>query len=443
MAETQKMLEVARRAVQSAQKKGAQQAAANAYRSREVSVEWRDGKVDRLHEATSAGLSVQLYVDGRYASVSTSDLRPDALEAFLDNAVSLARALAPDPARALPEPALYAGQAKLDLLLEDPGYEAVTAVERRRIAEAMEAAARAEKGSEAFISVTTGFSDSQSESFKVHSNGFEGTRRDTSFWLNAEVSVKDPDGRKPEDWDYAGARFVKELPDPASVGKGAARRALLRVGAKKGESGVMGVAIDPRAAGRVVPQLLGPLSASSLQQKRSMYEGKLGQAIGNALLDVSDDPHVVKGFSSQLFDSEGMASKKRPIFEAGVLRTYFVDNYYGRKLKMAPTTARASNLAWKLGDKGQDALLEQMKDGLLVTSFLGGNSNPTTGDFSLGISGFRVRGGKVAEPIAEMNLSGNHLEFWKNLVAVGNDPYPYSSLRTPTLVFEKAQIAGT
>ncbi|MGC4122220.1 MAG: TldD/PmbA family protein [Myxococcales bacterium] len=443
MADTQKMLEVARQAVQSALKKGAKEAAANAYRSREVSVEWRDGRVDRLHEATSAGLSMQLYVDGRYASCSTSDLRPDAVEAFLDNAVSLARALAPDPARALPDPKLYEGQEKLDLMLEDPGYDAVTAVERRRIAEAMEAAARAEKGSEAFISVTTGFSDDQSESFKVHSNGFEGTRRDTAFWLSAEVSVKDPDGRKPEDWDYAGARFFKELPDPAGVGKGAARRALQRIGAKKGESGLMTVAIDPRAAGRIVPQVLGPLSASSLQQKRSMFEGKLGAQIGSALLDVTDDPHVVKGFSSQLFDSEGMAAKKRPVFEAGVLKTYFVDNYYGRKLKLAPTTARTSNLAWKLGTKSQEELLADLKEGVLVTSFLGGNSNATTGDFSLGISGFRVRGGKLAEPISEMNLSGNHLDFWKSLVAVGNDPYPYSSLRTPTLVFEKAQVAGT
>jgi PmbA protein len=41
-----------------------------------------------------------------------------------------------------------------------------------------------------------------------------------------------------------------------------------------------------------------------------------------------------------------------------------------------------------------------------------------------------------------MNISGNHLELWKQLVAVGNDPYPYSSVYTPTLVFESVQFAG-
>jgi PmbA protein len=94
------------------------------------------------------------------------------------------------------------------------------------------------------------------------------------------------------------------------------------------------------------------------------------------------------------------------------------------------------------GKKGLEALLADAKDGIFVTSFLGGNSNATTGDYSFGIQGFRVRGGKRAEPIAEMNVSGNHKDLWKKLVALGNDPWPYSSMRTPTLVFEGVSVAG-
>jgi PmbA protein len=83
-----------------------------------------------------------------------------------------------------------------------------------------------------------------------------------------------------------------------------------------------------------------------------------------------------------------------------------------------------------------------MGEGILVTGFLGGNSNGTTGDFSFGVQGYRVRGGAVAEPVGEMNISGNQLDLWKRLVAVGNDPYAYSAGRTPTLVFEAVQFAG-
>ena len=437
------LLDIARGAVASAKNKGASEASAGASLAREVKVGWRDGRLERIAESTTRGLSLQLYVDGRYSAVATSDLRPEALEEFVGRAVALARALAPDPFRRLPDPALYQGRAELDLQLEDPGYDAVSAAQRREMVQRLEAAARGVQGAEAIVSVTSDFSDVRSESARVASNGFEGVNRQTSFWPVVEVSVKDEDGRRPEDYDYAGAHHFADLPDLAGIGRGAAERALRRRGAKKGESATLSIAVDNRASGRLVSYLFGPLGAASLQQKRSMFEGKLGEQIGSARLDIADDPLVVKGLGSRLFDGEGIAARRLPIFEAGHLRGYYVDNYYGRKLQLTPTTGGSSNLAWKLGDKSQTELLAEMKEGILVTGFLGGNSNGTTGDFSLGIQGYRVRGGGIAEPLSEMNVSGNHLAFWKRLAAVGNDPFPWSSGRAPTLVFEGVQVAGT
>jgi PmbA protein len=202
------------------------------------------------------------------------------------------------------------------------------------------------------------------------------------------------------------------------------------------------MAVDRRAAGRLLASLVGPLSAAALQQKRSFFDGKMGERIGSDLLDIGDDPLVVRGLGSRLFDGEGLAARPFPVFELGTLRTCYVDTYYGRKLGMAPTTGRASNLRWRLGRADRAGLVKGMGDGILVTGFLGGNSNGTTGDFSLGVQGFRVRGGELREPIGEMNVSGSHLDLWQRLAAVGNDPYPYSQLRTPTLVFDAVQFAG-
>lgn len=437
-----KMLETAELCAKTALAKGAQEAGARAYRVRDIEVKWRDGKLEKIQEATTRGVGLQLYVDGRYASVSSSDLRPDALETFIADSVVMTRALAKDPFRTLPDPALYKGQSSVDLKLDDPKYSAVTPDDRLGIVKAMEAAARGVKGAEAILSVTTTFNDTLSETFRVHSNGFAGSRRDTAFWASAEVSVKDPDGRKPEDYSYAGARFWGELPPSAEQGRIAASRALSRLGSKKGDSAVLSMAIDNRAAGRMISFLMGPLSGASLQQKRSFFEGKAGLAVGSPLLTITDDPLIPKGFGSRLFDGEGIAAKSMPVFDAGVLKSFYIDTYYGKKLKMAPTTGGASNLVVKLGAKGQPELLADMKEGIFVTGFLGGNSNGTTGDFSLGVQGFRIRGGKAAEPISEMNIAGNHLEFWKKLAAVGNDPFPYSTIRVPTLVFEGVQFAG-
>jgi PmbA protein len=436
------MEEIAHGCVKTALAKGAAQVGVRAYRVRDVAVQWRDGKLEQINESTTRGVGLQLYVDGRFSAVSTSDLRPDALDVFIGDSVAMTRTLVKDQFRSLPEPKLYEGQATVDLKLEDPAYAAVTPETRRRLARELEEAARSVKGSDAILSVTTGFNDTRAEVLRVASNGFEGSRVDTSFWTSAQVTVKDGDGRRPEDWSAAGVRFVGELPPVAEVGREAARRALARVGSTKADSAVLPMAVDNRAAGRLVGALLGPLQGQAIQQKRSFLDGKLGTVVGSDKLTLADDPLVVKGLASRLFDGEGIAARRLPVFERGVLKSYFIDTYYGRKLGVAPTTGGPSNGSWALGDKPQAALLADMKDGILVTGFLGGNSNGTTGDFSFGVQGYRVRGGQVAEPVGEMNISGNQADLWKRLAAVGNDPYPYSPGRTPTLVFDGVQFAG-
>lgn len=436
------MLAITQACVDIARQKGAKEASAGAHRVRTVNFQWREGKPEKVEESTKRNVQLAVFVEGRYALVSTSDLRPDALKTFIGDAVDLAKGLAKDPYRTLPDPELYKGQLTSGLNLEDPKYNLVTADARRRIAQEAEAAARAVKGKEAILSVTASVSDTLTEHFLVNSNGFAGQRRDTTFFVFAEVSAKDQDGRRPEDYAYAGARHFSEIPSGNIIGREAAERTLARLGATKGESATMTMVVDNRASGRMVAFLMGPLSGASLQQQRSFLEGKLGQQVFSDKMTIIDDPFIPKGFGSRLWDDEGIAAKVRPLVEAGVLKSYYIDTYYGRKLGVAPTSGGASNLRWTLGDRNRDSLVAGIQDGVLVTGFLGGNSNGLTGDFSFGVQGFRIRAGKLAGPVAEMNISGNHLEFWKRLAAIGNDPFPYSALRTPTLVFDGVSFAG-
>jgi PmbA protein len=436
------LLNAAKDAVALAMKKGAQEASANAYKSRDVEIGWRDGKVEKVSEATTRGLSISLYVDQRYSVVSTSDLRPEALEKFVEESVAMARTLAKDENRRLPDPKLYEGRAKLDLQLSDPKYGDVTADERRKIAAQIEDAARGVKGKGEILSVETSFSDSRSQSAKVMSNGFEGENETTSYWMGASTTVKDPDGRRPEGSMFAGSRFFAEMPGPAAIGRVASERAFASVGAQKIPSAVVPIVVENRVSGRLVRALTGPLSGGSLQQKQSFLEGQIGKPIASKLLSITDDPHLVKGFGSRLYDSEGIASKKMPIIEAGVLKNYYINVYYGRKLGVAPTTGGSSNLVFALGKKDLEELIKDIKEGILITGFLGGNSNGTTGDYSLGIQGFRIEKGARTTPLAEMNISGNQKELWKKLIAVGNDPYPYSSTLTPTMVLDGVSVAG-
>ena len=86
-----------------------------------------------------------------------------------------------------------------------------------------------------------------------------------------------------------------------------------------------------------------------------------------------------------------------------------------------------------------------MKDlgrGILITGFIGGNSNSTTGDMSIGITGQLFDQGRAVQPVEEMNIAYNHLRLWTKVIEVGNDPYPYSSQYFPSVVFKDIVVSG-
>lgn len=436
------LLESARRAVALARQRGATEVAAQAYRSRNVELIWRDAKIDKVSDATTRGLNLQLYVDGRYSAVRCVDLRPTAVEAFLDQTIRMARSLSVDPHRHLPDPKLYEGRISTDLLLVDPTYASVTASERRNRAKALEDAVRDLDTKARLISVTSGFGDGEGESALVHSNGFEGETRETYFWMDVTATASDPDGRRPEEGASAQCRALGDLPGPHELGLLAARRTYDRIGAKKVASAALPMMVENRSASRLIAMFLRCLSGRALQQKQSFYDRKLGKRVGSPQFSLYDEPHLPRGLGSRYWDNDGIAAKRFAVVEAGVLRSYYIDNYYGRKLGRPPTTGSASNLVFSEGKQSVDAILASIPQGMLVTEFLGGNSNDTTGDFSLGVQGFVIRDGKRAEPFSEMNISGNQGALWSSLVALGDDPYPYSNVRVPTLLFDRVQFSG-
>ncbi len=436
------IVDVLAAAVALAKKKGAAEVGASATRSREVEMSRRDGKQENIKEALSLSMQLRLFVDGRYSVASTSDLRLSALDGFVDNAMSTARALAKDPFRSLPDAILYEGRASTDLQVFDASQPQVTAKQRQQVTEEIEAAARATPDAKDIISVAADWDDAMTERFLIHSNGLNVSSRSTSFGVSCQVSMKGADGRRPEDSDFARARYVNDLPPVAQLGRTAVERAASLLNATKGPSAVLPMLVDARVAGNLVRSFMGALVASSIQQKRSFLDGKVGQSIGSALFDLRDNPHLPKGFGSRLFDGEGLAAKPFVLFDKGVLKNFYTDTYYGKKAQLQPTTGGPSNITFVSGSSSVNELMAQMKEGIYVTGFLGGNSNSTTGDFSNGIRGFRIRNGKRAEALTEMNIAGNHLELWKSLVAVGNDPFAYSPMRSPTLLFDKMQFAG-
>ena len=440
--ESQALANVAELACERAKRAGAQGARGAVSLARSVVFRLRDGKKEEVKAAVRRKLSLTVYVDGRYGTHSTSQLERQDVESFVDDAVEMTRLLMKDTHRALVDPKLYTGRAAEIADLFDPSRSSVTMAQREVLARASYEAARQRAGSK-LISVGTGVSDSATRYVLRTTNGFADEQLTSGFWQWASVTVKDPSGRRPSDWEQLGGPLHKDLGDPQKVGAAAADRALATIGAKAIPSCTLPVIVENRAVGRLLSGLLGPLSGHAVDQGRSCFAKSQQTRIGARLLSIHDDPSVAGGLASRRFDAEGITARPFAVIDQGVLKAFYLDGYYASKLGVAPTTGGESNLVLPLGARDVDGLCQQAGKALLVCGFLGGNSNSTTGDFSHGIHGFLIEGGKRVAPIASMNLAGNHRHFWQGLLELGNDPYRYSRRRTPSMLFSPLLVSGT
>ncbi len=408
---------------------------------RTVEISYRDRKPETIKEASTKGLSLEIYVDGRYSAMSTSDLRKDALKDFIGKAVAQTKLLAEDPFRTLPDPKYYEGRQTIDLGQVDPAYGSLSADERHAFVKAIEESCLA-KGGDKVISVTANATDGHGESLMMSSNGFDGYSEVTYFVGSAEMTGKDEGDRRPAEYGAAVALRRGALPKPEAIGAEAASRTLALFGAKKIATETLPVIIENRVVSRFGGGFLQAMTGRSIQQRQSFLADKKGQKVGSGKLTLIDDPFIKGALGSRLFDGDGFAARKRTMIDAGVLKEFYVDWYYGRKLGWEPTSGGPSNLVIPPGPRSVAEIMKDLGRGILITGFIGGNSNSTTGDTSIGIVGQLFEKGAPVQAVSEMNIADNHLKIWQRLVEVANDPYPYSSQKFPSLVFGDVVVSG-
>ena len=429
---------LAKWAMNHALENGAQQASVSISNSRSSSVEVREEKMDKLEQAIQSNLSIRLYVDSKFSAHSTNRLKKEELAGFIEEAIAATRYLSEDEFRTLPDPELYYRSGGPDLKTFDNSFDHNDP--QQKIDLAFKAEQEALGRDERIISVSASYSDGIYERVMVTSNGFEGDTANSSYGLNAQVSVKGGDARPSSYWSET-AVFYEDL-KKTEIGRKALDLALKKIGQKKVTSGKMQMIVENRIVGRLFSPLISALNGSAVQQKNSFLANQLGEKIFSEKLTVTDDPFIVSGRGSRLFDNEGLATKKRPVFENGVVKNFFIDTYYGKKLEMPPTSGSTTNLVFNTGNKNLEELIATVQKGILVTGFNGGNCNGATGDFSYGIEGFLIENQKIVQPVSEMNITGNMKTLWSAIAEIGNDTFEQSSWLTPSVLFYDVDFSG-
>ncbi len=431
---------VAREAVERARRLGADEVSARVARSVTTEVGWRDGRLEKVQESRSLSLRVSMLVDQRFSSHATNDLRDDALDRFLQRAIEGTRALEPDPDRRLPELAqMGVTQADLDLVELGPLPDAAAC---RRRAAALEEETRARAGQMPVLSVGVDVWATDSTWTLACSNGFLGTHAGTHIGQAVAVTLSESDGRKPEAYAHHHVRHLEDLP-PVEVASGeVVDVALRRLGSRSARSGRTPMVLRGSRAARILGLLLAPLHGQVLHEGRSCFADALGRKLSPGGFTLIDDALLPRGPSSRRFDSEGLPAARLPIFEDGVLRNFHLDVYYARKLGLSPTTGTSANLCVPAGARSLAAILADLPQAIVVEGFLGGNVNPATGAFSLGVNGTLYERGEAIHNVSEMNLSGNLFELLERWQEAADDVWVHGAVRSPSLLFDAMQFAG-
>ena len=228
------------------------------------------------------------------------------------------------------------------------------------------------------------------------------------------------------DHAWHSARYLEDLEGASEIGRRAGERAVARLNPTRPKPGKLPVIFDPRVSSSLLGHFAGAINGASVARKTSFLRDKLGTAVFAPGVTIVDDPLRRRGLRSRPFDAEGVRVARRELVTNGTLNQWIADSAAARQLGIEPTghaargvggapSAGPSNLYVAAGARTREELLASIPEAVLVIELIGQGVNGVTGDYSRGAAGFMIRGGEIAEPVAEITIAGNLIDMFATL----------------------------
>jgi len=425
---------------------GADAADAVATHGRSLTIAVRGGELEDVDNSENKDIGLRVMVGKRQACVSSSDMSTLSLDKLAERAVAMAKLAPEDPYCGLADPdALEKASKNLDLFdatIKDP--EALKA--RAHI---LEDAALSVKG----VTQAEG-AHALATSSAIHfmtSHGFADGWRSSRHGIGVSAYAEQ-DGTMERDYDMKGSRWYDDLGDPETVGIMAGNRAIAKLGARQLSSGASPVIFDERVAGSLISALLGAISGPAITRGTSYLKDSLGKQIFAKNINIYDDPTLPRGHGSRPWDGEGVRVKRQALIKDGVLQTWLLNSSTAKQLGLtttghayrgigSPPGVGSTNTFLENGTKSPAELMADMGEGLLITEMFGPSLNGNTGDYSVGVSGFKIENGERAYPVNEITIAGNLLGIYKSAIPANDLNFDGATV-APTLLVEGLTIAG-
>lgn len=397
-------------------------------RSTETEIRVYEGDIESLSSAGTAGVGVRVVHDNRQGFAYAGTLDADVLGEVLAEARDNATFATPDEYLGLAEPD---GVAVPELDLYRAALETTPTAEKVAMALELEAAVRSADPRISGVE-SVEYADGVGEGVVVTTSGIRSAGRESACYVGAFPLATEGEETK-TGFGFSVGREPADLDVTVAAGD-AVERATRLLGAVKPTGGRMSVVLDPYVTAQFLAIVAGTMNGEAVNKGRSLFAGRLGEAIANPMVTLVDDPTDPRAYRATEADGEGLATRRNVLVEAGELKMFLHNTYSARRagavstgsavrgFKSTPGVgARAVRL--EPGVKDQAALLAEMGEGILVSSVSGLHSgvNPVSGDFSTGAEGLRVSGGTLGEPLKEFTIASTLQRMLLDVSAIGND----------------------
>lgn len=426
-------------AIETAQKAGAT-AEVGVTKVSGLSVSTRLQEIENVEFTNDGALGISVYLGQQKGNASTSDLSEEAIKNTVEAALAIAKYTSPDDCTGLADKELMAFEAP-DLEL----YHGASV----DVEQATKLALEAEKSAleyDAKIVNSNGASFNSHTGVRVYGNthGMLQSYLSSRYSLSCSVIGGELDQLE-NDYEYTVSREFDVLSSADWVGQNCAKKVIARLNPQKLSTREVPVIFLNDVATGLISHLTGAISGGSLYRKSSFLLDHLGKQVLPDWFQISERPHLLRRLASTPFDSEGVRTHNLEIIQDGVLQTYLLTSYSGRKMGMQSTGHAGGIHNWLVKPNltgGLTALLRQMSTGLLVTDVMGQGVNIVTGDYSRGAAGFWVENGEIQYPVAEITIAGQLQDMLKNIIAVSDDIEHRSNIQTGSILLNKMKISG-
>ncbi|MDP8078916.1 metalloprotease PmbA [Phocoenobacter skyensis] len=405
-----------------------------------LSVSTRLEQTENIEFNNDGSLGISVYLGKCKGNASTSDLQPKSIQQAVESALAIAKYTSEDECAGLADKELLA----FDPLDLDLYHQADIDVDQ-----AVEMAIQAEHCA---LNFDKRIVNSEGATFNSHSGVrmYGNTHGMLQGYLSSRYSLSTSviaayNDQLERDYAYTISREFNQLQSPQWVGEQSAMRAVKRLNPQKLSTREVPVIFANEVATGLISHLATAISGGALYRKASFMQDKLGEQVLPNWFEISEHPHLLRQLASSPFDSEGVRTQDREIIKAGILETYLVTSYSGRKLGLKSTGHAGGIHNWIVKPNrtgGLETLLKEMGTGLLVTEMMGSAINGVTGEYSRGASGFWVENGEIQYPVAEITIAGRLQDMYQNLVAVSDDVELRSNIQTGAILLESLKVSG-